>query len=166
MNTEDYLYACVEAGVALSGFAALALAIRSRREAEYAATERLIIATLVERGLAGALFALAPLLLESFEVAERAVWSVCSGAFFVYGISISLRTTRLRRTYTGPELLEARIYHSLGVLAVLVFLAQLLNVLPMGVPQGAHWYLLAVTWLISTAGLYFWVILRSWVRAA
>lgn len=166
MNIEEYLYACVEAGVALSGFAALALAIRSRSNRDYTPYERAMIASLIERGLASAGFALIPLLLRSFELHEQSVWPLCSGLFFVYGGSIVVRAIPASRTDDFQELVGSRIFLPIFAIGVAVLLAQLINVLPIGVTQGARWYLLAITWLLFSAGYVFLFILRAWVRAA
>ena len=91
MDGSEYLYSCVEAGVALSGFAALTLAIRSRSGAEYTEYERKLVASLIERGLMAALLALLPLLLRSFSLQEPTVWALSSGTFVVYGLSLVVR---------------------------------------------------------------------------
>ncbi len=97
MDGSDYLYACVEAGVAISGFAALALAIRSRTPTEYTAVDRLLVASLIERGLATAFLALLPLLFYSFSLNDGTVWAASSGSFFAYAASALVRGIRGRR---------------------------------------------------------------------
>ena len=54
----------------------------------------------------------------------------------------------------------------LFVLGTPATFAPILNVLPLGTSQGPHWYLLAVTWLLASAGYIFWFLLRAWVRTA
>jgi len=166
LNIEDYLYACVEAGVGLSGFAALALAIRSRSTDAYTPYERIQISNLIERGLASAAFALIPLLLRSFQVDERSIWRLCSGLFFIYGVTFVVRGLRARRVDELRELVGPRLFLPIFSIGVVVLLSQLINILPIGVEPGERWYLLAVTWLLFSAGYVFWFILRAWVRAA
>lgn len=167
LNIDDYLYACVEAGVGLSGFAALALAVRSRATQDYTSHERILIANLVERGLVSAALALMPLLLQSFHVGERAVWSLCSGLFFVYGVSIVVLGIRARRSAGFRELaIGPRLFVPIFSIGVVVWLTQLVNVLPVGIERGPQWYLLAITWLLLSAGYVFWFILRAWIRSA
>ena len=92
MTEPEYLYACVEAGVALSGFAALAVAFRSRGQQEHSAYERTLVANMIERGLVAALFALAPMLVGSFVSTDRAAWSVCSAAIALYSATVVTRS--------------------------------------------------------------------------
>ena len=166
MTAQDYLYACVEAGVALSGFAALAIALRSREEREYTEYERTFIASLIERGLVAALFALAPMLVGSFTSTERAAWSVCSATLFIYAVSVVVRSAIARKEPEAQRLIGRRMSLALFALGTPATLAPILNVLPLGTSQGPHWYLLAVTWLLASAGYIFWFLLRAWVRAA
>ena len=166
MNAEDYLYACVEAGIALSGFAALALAIRSRTGANYTPYERGLVASLVERGLVAALLGLTPLLLQSFQLAEQAVWGASSGLFLLYGASIVARSVAARRQPDSESFVGRRVFIPIFAVGIVVMSTQLFNILPLGIEQGAHWFLLANTWLLLSAGYLFWFFLRAWVRAA
>ena len=166
MDGSDYLYACVEAGVALSGFAALALAIRSRTTVEYTAFERLSVATLVERGLAVAFLALLPLLLHSFSLNDGTLWAASSGTFFAYGVSTLVRGFRARRSGVNRDLASLKVLNALLAAGCVVLLLQVANALNVGVDQGVSWYLLAVTWLLFSAAYRFWFFLASWVRAA
>jgi len=166
VNTEDYLYACVEAGVALSGFAALALAIRSRDEATHTPYERALVASLVERGLVAALLALMPLLLESFQLDQQTLWAACSGAFLLYGATIVFRGIRFRQLTEAEGFVERHIFIALFATGVLVLITQLFNIVSLGFEPGARWFLLGVTWLLFSAGYVFWFFLRAWVRSA
>ena len=166
MTAHNYLYACVEAGVALSGFAALAIALRSRGDREYTAYERTLVASLIERGLLAALFSLAPMLVGSFTSTEQAAWSVCSAAFFIYAVSVVARSAIARKEPEAQRMVGRRMSLVLFVLGTPATFAPILNVLPLGTSQGPHWYLLAVTWLLASAGYIFWFLLRAWVRAA
>jgi len=165
VTAQDYLYACVEAGVALSGFAALAIALRSRGEREYTAYERKLVASLIERGLLAALFALAPMLVGSFTSTERAAWSVCSAALFIYAVSVVVRSALIQKETEAQRMVGRRTFLALFVLGTPATFAPILNVLPLGTSQGPHWYLLAVTWLLASAGYIFWFLVRAWVRA-
>ena len=166
MTAHNYLYACVEAGVALSGFAALAIALRSSGDREYTAYERTLVASLIERGLLAALFALAPMLVGSFTSTEQVAWSVCSAAFFIYAVSVVARSAIARKEPEAQRMVGHRMSLVLFVLGTPATFAPILNVLPLGTSQGPHWYLLAVTWLLASAGYIFWFLLRAWVRAA
>ena len=166
MTAQDYLYACVEAGVALSGFAALAIALRSRGDREYTAYERTLVASLIERGLLAALFALAPMLVGSFTSSEETAWLLCSGAFFVYAVSVVVRSAIGRKEVEAQRMVSRRLSLVLFALGTPATFAPVLNVLPLGTSQGPHWYLLAVTWLLVSAGYIFWFLLRGWVRSA
>lgn len=166
MDGSDYLYACVEAGVALSGFAALALAIRSRTTAEYTAYERLLVSNIVERGLAGALLALLPILLHSFGLKDGALWAASSGIFFAYGVSVVVRAIAARRNRESRDMVSNNVFVALFTTGCLVVLLQFANALNIGIEQSVSWYLLAVTWLLFSAGYRFWFFLRAWVRAA
>ena len=151
--------------MAISGFAALALAIRSRTTAEYTAFERNLVASLVERGLAVAFLALLPLLLHSFGLADGAIWAGSSGTFLAYGVWTLARGIRARRTGVNQDLASRRVLNALLAAGVVVLLLQLANALNVGVDQGVSWYLLAVTWLLFSAAYRFWFFLAAWVRA-
>ncbi|MFK7899041.1 MAG: hypothetical protein AB8G23_24640 [Myxococcota bacterium] len=166
MTEQEYLYACVEAGVAISGFSALAIALRSRDDREHTAYERTLVASLIERGLLAALFALLPMLVGSFTSTEQAAWSVCSAAIFVYAVSVVVRSVIARREPEARRMVGRRTSLVLFALGTPATFAPILNVLPLGVSQGPHWYLLAVTWVLASSGYIFWFLLRAWVRAA
>jgi len=166
VTAHDYLYACVEAGVALSGFAALAIALRSRGDREYTAYERTLVASLIERGLMAALFALAPMLVGSFTSTEQSAWSVCSAALFIYAVSVVVRSAISRKEPEAQRMIDRRVAMVLFALGTPATFAPILNVVPLGTSQGPHWYLLAITWMLASAGYIFWFLLRAWVRDA
>lgn len=58
MDGADYFYVFVEAGVAISGFSALVIALRVREPVDLSEIERRIVVRLVERGLMAAFLSL------------------------------------------------------------------------------------------------------------
>lgn len=120
---------------------------------------------MIERGLMSALFALAPMLVVSFTSTEEVAWSVCSAAILIYAASVIVRSTISRTRPEARQIIDHRIALVLLVVGTPVTLAPIFNVLPLGVSPGPHWYLVAVTWMLASAGYIFWFLLRDWVRA-
>jgi hypothetical protein len=163
----DYLYACVEAGVAVSGFSALIIAFRRREPAQFSAFDRQLVASLVERGLMAAFFSLLPILLFGLGLSERFVWLLSSGSFVVYGVSIVMRTWRpLRLDRAGSQFLSGPLCYLLMTVALTLISVQALHAIGLGLKQSVWWHLLAVTWFLASAGYLFVFVLRAWVRAA
>jgi len=165
MEGSEYMYAAVEAGVALAGFSALVVALRHRDDKSLSASDRLVVASLVERGLMAAFFALLPILLFGLKISAELVWLVCSGLFFLYGISLVIRAIRSRKIVAvASDILPSPLYYALMLIGILVVILQLVHALGIGVTQSAWWYLVAVTWLLTTAGYRFFFVLRRWIR--
>jgi hypothetical protein len=125
----------------------------------------MLVASMIERGLMAALFALAPMLVGSFTSSEEAAWSLCSAAIVIYAISIVIRSAIARGRPEAREMIDGRIALVLFVLGTPATLSPVFNLLPLGISPGPHWYLLAVTWMLASAGYIFWFLLRAWVRA-
>ncbi len=156
------MYTAVEAGVALAGFSALIIALRQRDDRSLSTSDRMVVASLVERGLMAALFAFLPILLFGFDLSAAVVWLICSGAFFVYGTSIFVRAMRSRRQ--SARLVPAVQFYPLVVIGILIIILQLLHALGVGITQSVWWYLTAVTWLLVSAGYRFFYVLLGWIR--
>jgi hypothetical protein len=168
MDGEEYLYACVEAGVALAGFSALVVVLRQRGARELPAFDRTLIANLIERGLMAALFSLLPRLLIGLGLASASVWSASSAALAVYVASLAVRGFRNSRRFPeeATQVFPRRVVPILYLVGVAVIVIQVLNVLGLGIHRDLWWYLLGVSWVLVSAGYSFLIILRSWVRAA
>jgi hypothetical protein len=156
------MYTTAEVGVALAGFAALVISFRQREGSPLTDLDRLVTANLVERGLMAALFSFLPILLFGLELSPRIVWFVSSGAFAVYGVSAVTRSLRSRRL-SGGLVAPIGFYTLIGV-ALLIVALQVCHALELGLRQSAWWYLVALTWLLVSAGYRFFFILRQWVR--
>jgi hypothetical protein len=163
MDSQSYLLTCVEAGVAMSGFAAIAMALRGRSPDEIAVRDRLIVALLVERGLVGAFLALLPILLAGLVLPDRLVWLVSSGLLVAYGVFTQLKTVRNRDI--AVQLGSSWLFYFLLLVATTALGIQVLNALGIGLTQGIWWYLLGITWLLVSVGYTFILFVRSWVRA-
>lgn len=166
MDGESYLLALVEAGVALAGFSAIALALESRGAQQNERRQKAVIARLVERSLMASLFALLPTLLTGLGLPERIVWLIASGSLAGYG-GFRLVHTMRKRTETMVQMRVGRATRiALGLVAVAVILVQVLNAIGFVLSQGLWWYALGVTWLMASAGYTFVIYLRAWIRAA
>ncbi len=54
LEGSEYMYTTAEIGVALAGFAALVISFRQRQDSSLTDADRLVVASLVERGLMAA----------------------------------------------------------------------------------------------------------------
>jgi hypothetical protein len=157
------MYTSAEIGVALAGFAALVILFRQRQDSLLSNTDRLVVASLVERGLMAAFFSFLPILLFGLGLAERIMWFISSGAFVAYGVSIMIRSIRARKI-SGPVAPNPAFYILFAIGALIVAL-QICHALGIGIKQSVWWYLVALTWLLVSAGYRFYFVLRGWVRA-
>jgi hypothetical protein len=157
------MYTAAEVGVALAGFAALVISFRQRAGSSLSDLDRLVTANLVERGLMAAFFSFLPILLFGLGLSPRLVWFFSSGTFAAYGVWVLFRSIRSRRLSGGLVApLGFSILVSIGFLIVAL---QVCHALGLGLQQSAWWYLVAVTWLLVSAGYRFFFILREWVHA-
>ena len=166
MDGESYLYTLVEAGVALAGFSAIALALESRPTHQSGTHQKVVVARLVERSLMSSLFALLPTLLSGLGYSERIVWLIASGSLAAYGALRVVQTIRRRRDTVAQLGIGLASMFFLGVIAVTVIIVQILNAIGLVLSQGLWWYALGVTWLLVTAGYTFVIYLRAWIRAS
>ena len=166
MDGESYLYSLVEAGVALAGFSAIALALGSRRTHQGEVHQKVIVARLVERSLMSSLFALLPTLLSGLDLSERIVWLIASGSLAAYGALRLIQTLRTRRDTIAHLGIRQTSIFFLGLIAVAVIIVQILNAFGVVLSQGLWWYAFGVTWLLVSAGYTFVVYLRAWIRAS
>lgn len=166
MDGESYLYALVEAGVALAGFSAITLALEPRGAQQSGTHKMAVIARLVERSLMASLFALLPTLLSGPGLSERIVWLVASGSLAAYGALRLVHTIQRRRDTVLQMGVGRASFFLLFLIAVAVIIVQVLNATGLVLSQGVWWYALGVTWLLVTAGYTFVIYLGAWIRAS
>ena len=164
MEGAEYMYTTSEIGVALAGFAALVIAFRQRQDSALSDSDRRVVASLVERGLMAAFFSFLPILLFGLGLSERLIWFFSSGTFVAYGVSIIIRSMRSRKISRG--LASNPVFYILFAIGVLMVALQVCHALGLGLNQSAWWYLVAVTWLLVSAGYRFFFVLHGWVRSA
>lgn len=165
MDGTDYMYASAEIGVALAGFAAIVIALRQREATSLSGAYKLVAASLIERGFVAAFLSLLPILLTGLDLSGRMVWLVSSGTFVLYGLSLVIRALYNRRAVTdAAKFISEPVYYVLICLALLVIALQLLHAFALGIEQNAWWYLVAITWLLASAGYRFIIVLRGWIR--
>lgn len=157
------MYTSAEVGVALAGFAALVIAFRQRKDSSLSDNDRLVVSSLVERGLMAAFLSFLPILLVGLGLSERLVWFFSSSIFVVYGVSLVIRSIRSRRL--SGELVAGSVFYTLMAVGVLMIALQVCHAFGLGLRQSAWWYLVGVTWLLVSAGYRFLFVLRGWVRA-
>jgi hypothetical protein len=166
MDGESFLYTLVEAGVALAGFSAIALALETRGTQQVETRQRAVIARLVERSLMASLFALLPTLLSGLGLSERIVWLIASGSLAGYGAFRLVHTVRTHRETAVQMGVGRASFFALGLTAVAVIIVQVLNAIGLVLSQGLWWYALGVAWLMVTAGYTFVIYIRAWIRAS
>lgn len=166
MDGGSYLYALVEAGVALAGFSAIALALESRGAQQGEARQKAVVARLVERSLMASLFALLPTLMSGLGLSERILWLIASGSLAGYGAFRLVHTMRNHKETMMQMEVRPATRLVLALIAVAVIIIQVLNAIGFVLSQGQWWYALGVTWLMVTAGYTFVIYLRAWIRAS
>ena len=163
LEGSEYMYTSAEIGVALAGFAALVISFRQRQDSSLSDADRLVVASLVERGLMAAFFSFLPILFSGLGLSERLIWFFSSGIFVAYGVSIMIRSARSHRISGG--LASNPAFYILFAVGILMVALQVCHALALGIRQSAWWYLVAITWLLVSAGYRFFFVLRGWVRA-
>ncbi len=167
MEGSEYLLTSAEIGVALAGFAALVIAVRQRAANELSSSDRLLVASLIERGLMAALFSFLPLLLSGLGLAAGVVWFWASGALSIYIFSLGWRGVANRRRDPQTSVLVSRsLFLPLMIIGLSMAGIQLVHSIGVGIQQSVWWYLLALTWLLTACGYVFFFVVRGWVRAA
>ena len=167
MEGSEYLLTCAEIGVALAGFAALVIVVRQRAAEELSPNDRMLVASLIERGLMAALFSFIPLLLSGLGLSAGVVWFWASGTIAIYMLSLAWRSAANRRRDPQASALVARpLFVSLTIIGLSMAGLQLAHSVGVGIQQSVWWYLLALTWLLTAAGYIFVFVVRGWVRSA
>jgi len=166
MEGSEYMYAAAEAGVALAGFAALVVVLRQASDSPLLESDRYIAYSLVERGLIAAFLSFLPILLFGLNLPARLVWLFSSGSFVAYGVSLAVRAIKTQRDgrFLASELISEVAFRILLLIGLLVVLLQLVHAVGIGLQQSVWWYLISVTWLLTSAGYLFFFVIRSWVR--
>ncbi len=150
MEGSEYMYTAAEIGVAIAGFAALVISFRQRQDSSLSDADRVVVASLVERGLMAAFFSFLPILLFGLGLSERLIWFFSSGTFVAYGVSIGIRSVRSRKI--SRRLTSNPAFYILFAVGALMVALQICHALGLGLQQSAWWYLVAVTWLLFSAG--------------
>lgn len=164
LEGESYLFAIAEAGTALAGFSAIALALTVNNPNWDDVKARLLVSRLVERSLMAALLALLPVLLVGLRVPGRVTWLAASGTLAIYG-AVAVARTLHRRDVALALGVSRGVQGLLFALALAMIVIQVLNALGAVPGPGLGWYMLGVTWLLATAGYTFVIHIRSWLRS-
>jgi hypothetical protein len=163
----DYLLTCAEIGVALAGFSALVVAVHQRGTEPLSAMDRRLVALLIERGLMATFFSLLPVLLAGLNVPEKALWFSSSLLVAAYGLSMGWRSAASRwNDREAPDIVAPLPFYALLVVGLSVVFLQIIHALGFGIEQSVWWYLVAVTWLLTSAGYLFFFVIRGWMRSA
>ena len=160
MEGSEYLYTIAEVSVAFVGFAAIAIAIRHRSHS-LGNFERLLVAWLVERGLAALAFALLPILLYYITGSSQKILQYGSGLLTVYLLAVFIRIYPVfRNRQTTVPIGPAGRFLRVAMVGVMIPVQALagLGVLPF---NALGWYLLGVTWLLVMSGATFATILTT-----
>ncbi len=160
MEGSEYLYTIAEVSVAFVGFAAIAIAIRHRSRS-LGNFERLLVAWLVERGLAALAFALLPILLYYITGSSQKILQYGSGLLAVYLLTVFIRVYPVfRNRQTTVPIGPAGRFLRVAMVGVMIPVQALagLGVLPF---NALGWYLLGVTWLLVMSGATFATILTT-----
>jgi|GEM_PF-1702208 len=167
MEGSEYLLTSAEIGVALAGFAALVIVVRQRSADELSSSDRMLVASLIERGLMAALFSFLPLLLLGLGLAAGVVWFCASGTLSIYMFSLAWRSAvNRRRDPQASELVVRPLFITLTIIGLSMAGLQVVHSIGVGIQQSVWWYLLGLTWLLTATGYIFVFVVRGWVRAA
>ncbi|MEP1471760.1 MAG: hypothetical protein ABJK25_12365 [Halieaceae bacterium] len=162
MEAVDYLYTCAEIGVALSGFAALVVAIGQKSRGDSNATDIWYVNVIIERGLVAALLAMLPILLDGLGVPQNFLWSICSGLFAIYIFTLAWRSYRTRVAWKDDyPVMSSGVFSILMLLGLCVMVLLIFHAFGIFLEQSSWWYVLGVTWLLVSLGYVFLMFLRS-----
>ena len=163
MDGSEYLYTCAEVSVALAGFSALVVAIGDRGDSRFGPLVQNLVTTLIERSLVAAFFSFIPVLLEGLGLAPSTLWFICSGGLGAYIGFLPVRSARRRRI--APEqsaFVSGPLFGVLVVIGAAVAVLQFLNAVGFVLQQGVWFYLVGLTFLISTVAYLFLFAIRYW----
>ncbi len=162
MEAAEFLYTSAEVGVAISGIAALMVAIGQGRKGAIDAQTMLYVGAIVERGLASAFFALLPILLSGFDLSPGVLWLSSSGLLAMYITSLGYRSyrTRMKERFLATSL-HGVTFSLLLIIGFMVAGLQMVHASGLLLEQSIWWYALGVAWLLVTMGYVFMIFLRS-----
>ena len=126
------MYTTAEIGVALAGFAALVISFRQRQDSSLSNSDRLVVASLVERGLMAAFLSFLPILLFGLGLSERLIWFFSSGTFVAYSVSVMIVPSVLVRSPVGSPRIQRFIFSSQSAFSWSLFRF----VMPWGLDSG------------------------------
>ena len=164
MEGSDYLLTSAEVSVALAGFTALVVVLRQGTPRGIPAG---LVISLVERSLVSTVLSLLPVLLSGLSVPPSHLWFTSSGLLGLYVASLAWRGATLRRREpAAAEMISGPAFLLLFALGPLVVILQIANAVGIGVEQSVWWYLVGLTWVLSSVCYLFYFAIRSWARAA
>ena len=138
--------------LALAGFTGIVAALGQRSEGKWRPIDVVRFRGLLEGSLAGLFFSVIPFGFYYFGVAERIIWSICSGflaVYIVYALVKNVRKHRALRASSDPDFVPG-VRRFLVVLAIPVVAILALNAAGLVFEQPFAAYLLAL--IVSLAG--------------
>jgi hypothetical protein len=167
LEATEFLYTSAEVGVAISGIAALMVALGQGRRGAIDALTIIYVGSIVERGLASAFFALLPILISGFELSSRVLWLLSSGLLAGYILSLAYRSYwNRKRDGTLRASLDGITFGLLMIIGLLMAGLQIAHASGLLLEQNIWWYTLGVAWLLVTMGYIFMIFLRSILEAS
>ena len=166
MDPFEYLLTCAEIGIALAGFAALMVALRERGGGNFSEQDRNIVSLLVERSLIATFLSLHPGVLHGLEIPNEKIALLSSAIFVIFSIYSARRAINVHRSDPNLDDFISSISRRILWVAFLVVVSiQVANVIGGVFERSVWWYVLAILWVLVSAGWLFLLFVRSWVRA-
>ena len=129
MNTTDQLLLVVEVAVALAGFAGVVGSFQFRSGTKLSQGDVLGLELMIHLSLLTAVFAILPVILFNFRVADTIIWSICSVVgSFAFVIVIYNIKTKFRKIFISRKLSRI-MFGAFFITAYLIVIANLLNIL-------------------------------------
>lgn len=152
----EALSAGAQIAVALAGFAGVVVAFRSGPLHEWSAVDKYRLWLLLGNALVPLFSCLVGMLVSTIEPRPASAWRWCSGFSLVAVLAFGLLSRR-RQSELGPRFSEEmtayrNLFYTVGVLGIVVLLAQLYNVFV----AGLFWlFYLGIVFQLGVGGLQF-----------
>ena len=157
----DQLAVLAEVAVGLAGFSSIIVVFRRRSATDaWEPEDAFRFKIMLEGSLVAGLFAISPSATAGLGLGPNLLWPAHSAALLIYLVLNLLRRWQQFRSLPAGSL-SPGIARTMLCGGAITMMVQALNVVGLGIPQGAGPYLFGVSWLITYSGIMFYRLITA-----
>ncbi len=156
MEGSDVLLAICEVSIAFAGFTSVVGVLGQRGGGGWDTEDSFRLWLMIEASLATLFFSLVPFVPHYFSLSDTTVWNISSGVMAVFLlVHMAVIGPRVRNLGRSGQWSTRRFEPLIGVIIVVTFVIQSLNVIGIGFDHSVGAYLLGLILFLALAALHF-----------